>query len=124
VSVAPGSYFFWATALLATAVASRVAIAMDLADLKVLWLNALWCIIVLPDVLADGSDQSIEGCFDEPSDQCHLTMHDRGGLATKGGVTKFAAAWKADRFRTRERSNSDQMTAAAMGHNAKASRES
>jgi len=79
VSVAPGSYFFCAEALLASAVASKVAIAMDLA-----WLKALLGIVVLPDVLADGSNSLVEGCFAEPSDQCHLSMHDRDAVASEG----------------------------------------
>src|SRR4051794_19772745 len=44
VSVAPGSYFFWALALLATATASSPANAAD-----VTWLKTRMCIEVLPD---------------------------------------------------------------------------
>src|ERR1700689_2209242 len=47
VSVAPGSYFFCALALLASATARSPARLMDLA-----WLKTECCIIVLPDVLA------------------------------------------------------------------------
>src|SRR3954462_13441680 len=47
-SVAPGSYFFCALAGLATAHARSPASAKDLA-----WLKTRWCIIVLPDVLAE-----------------------------------------------------------------------
>src|SRR4051812_24381754 len=105
VSVAPGSYFFCADALLASAVASKVAIAMDLA-----WLKALLGIVVLPDVWADGSNSLVEGCFDEPSDQCHLSMHDRGVVTSDGIAADLPWNGKSDRSRRRERSNSDQTT--------------
>jgi len=52
---------------------------MDLA-----WLKARLGIVVLPDVLADGSNSLVGGCLDEPSDQCHLSMHDRGVVASDG----------------------------------------
>jgi hypothetical protein len=48
------------------------------------WLKALLGIVVLPDLLADGSHSRVEGCFDEPSDQCQLSMHDRGVVASDG----------------------------------------
>src|SRR5665647_2485851 len=59
VSVAPGSYFFCALAALVTATARSPAIAIDLA-----WLKTRVCIIVLPDVLADGSGSLLTGSLD------------------------------------------------------------
>src|SRR4051794_23184820 len=70
VSVAPGSYFFCALAALATATAKNPANARYVA-----WLKTRWCIIVLPDVLADGScSLNFWGSLGEPSDQCRKTV--------------------------------------------------
>src|SRR5215210_7300696 len=69
VSVAPGSYFFWALAALATASASSPASATDLA-----WLKTWWCIIVLPDVLAEGSGSLWNEQRCEPSDRMRRSV--------------------------------------------------
>ena len=52
VSVAPGSYFFCALAALAKDAASKHCKAKRLAVILA-WLKTRWCIIVLPDVLAE-----------------------------------------------------------------------
>src|ERR1700730_12074807 len=68
VSVAPGSYFFWACAVVAAAIATSPASAIVLA-----WLKTRWCITVLPDVLADGSCSLDYGAaLVDPSDRMHL----------------------------------------------------
>src|SRR6267142_4328735 len=59
VSVAPGSYFFCALAALATDATRSPASAMVLA-----WLKTRWCIIVLPDVLAEAQAVLSLGCSD------------------------------------------------------------
>src|ERR1700676_2939929 len=66
VSVAPGSYFFSAlAAALASAAARSPAKAADLT-----WLKTRWCIIVLPDVLAEGScSLDCGAAWSEPSDR-------------------------------------------------------
>src|SRR2546421_10274161 len=54
-SVAPGSYFFCALAVPASAIASSPANAME-----AVWFKTRWCIIVLPDVSCRGSDRLME----------------------------------------------------------------
>src|ERR1700704_3356146 len=66
VSVAPGSYFFCAWAAPATATARSPASAADLA-----WLKIRYCIIVLPDVLAEAQAVSL-GQLVEPSDRMQV----------------------------------------------------
>src|SRR3954468_5308538 len=68
VSVAPGSYFFCALAALATA-SAKSATATDLACLK-----TRWRIIVLPDLLAEGSGSLWNGQHGEPSDRMRRSV--------------------------------------------------
>src|ERR1700712_888843 len=74
VSVAPGSYFFWAEAVLANEAISRPASATDLA------FKAWVYIIVLPDVLAAARASVAQ--FVMPSDKCTGSMHDCHGVAS------------------------------------------
>ena|SRR6478752_2466455 len=80
VSVAPGSYFFWALAELARAVANSPASAAEVAkDLAIdlTRLKAWQCIIVLPDVLAAARAVFVVGQLGEPSDSMQeRSMHD------------------------------------------------
>jgi hypothetical protein len=52
--------------------------------------------------------------------KCQLTMHDRGGRASKALATNLPQHGKAGRFRSRERSNGDQARLGAMRHDARA----
>jgi hypothetical protein len=125
VSVAPGSYFFWAVAELATATANSPASAADVAkDLAVdlatglTRLKAWQCIIVLPEVLAAAHAVFIVGQLGEPSDSMQeRSMHDwdyvtsaafgrnfRTMEQTQDGLTKIS--WrKVSRRRVQRQSN-------------------
>jgi hypothetical protein len=122
VSVAPGSYFFWAVAELATATANSPASAADVAkDLAVdlatglTRLKAWQCIIVLPEVLAAAHAVFITGQLGEPSDsmqyarlglcyQRSLGSNFRAMEQTQDGLTKIS--WrKVSRRRAQRPSN-------------------
>src|SRR5450432_1613948 len=72
VSVAPGSYFFCALAVVAIAKARSPASASDLTFL----LKTPVCIIVLPDVLAEAQAVFLSGCFLSRRIECGASMHD------------------------------------------------
>src|SRR6266550_2443369 len=91
VSVAPGSYFFCAPAVLATDTARSPASAADLT-----WLKTRWCIIVLPDVLAEAQAVLLWGSLMSRRMECRRSMHDWGDVASDA----FAAI-----FRTAEETN-------------------
>src|SRR4029077_904081 len=85
VSVAPGSYFFCAWAVVAATAATRPASAIVLA-----WLKTRWCIIVLPDVLADGSCSLDYGQLGVSRRiECTASMHDWDRVATNGFAAIF-----------------------------------
>src|ERR1700727_3112284 len=86
VSVTPGSYFFCASAALATATARTPASKADLA-----WLRTWWGIIVLPDVLAEARAVS-GGSLVSRRIECAPTMHARGDVASDGVAAIFRAA--------------------------------
>src|ERR1700721_4576922 len=90
VSVAPGSYFFCAWAVLATATATSPASSIDLA-----WLKTRWCIIVLPDVLTEAQAASLWGSSLSRRTECGFSMHDRAGVASEGFAAIFRKAEEA-----------------------------
>src|SRR5580704_14479647 len=87
VSVAPGSYFFCAWAAVATAIVRSPARLMDLA-----WLKTWLCIIVLPDVLAEGSGGLMWGSLASRRMQCDGSMHEWGDVASDGCAGIFRTA--------------------------------
>src|ERR1700730_1595386 len=91
VSVAPGSYLFCASAVLATATASTAARHKDLA-----WLKTRWCIIVLPDVLTEAQAASLWGSSLSRRTECGFSMHDRGSVASDGFAAIFRKAEEAE----------------------------
>src|SRR5882757_5564781 len=84
VSVAPGSYFFWALAVLAIATASSPANATDMA-----WFKIRWCIFVLPDVLAEAHAVFIVRPLGEPSDRMQHTQYARSGSCCQPDGCRF-----------------------------------
>src|SRR5437773_1344601 len=84
VSVAPGSYFFCALAVLATATASSPANATDVA-----WLKIRSCIIVLPDVLAGAHAVFIVKPLGEPSDRMQQSQYARSGSCCQPDGCRF-----------------------------------
>src|ERR1700726_4387068 len=99
VSVAPGSYFFCAWAVLATATATSPASSIDLA-----WLKTRWCIIVLPDVLAEAQAVFVGAALVSRRIECEGSMHDWGGVASNRSAAMFRRAKQvAARFRVLER---------------------
>src|ERR1700676_3553922 len=97
VSVAPGSYFFCALAVLAAATARSPASAIVLA-----WLKTRCGIIVLPDVLAEAQAVFV-GSLVSRRIECGLSMHDCGGVASDGSAAIFRRAEEAVlRFRFRK----------------------
>src|SRR5258708_9768852 len=87
VSVAPGSYRFCAWALLASATARTPTRLKDLA-----WLKTRWCIIVLPDVVAEAQAASLWGSSLSRRTECAFSMHDRGYVASNGFAAIFRGA--------------------------------
>src|SRR5436190_23091894 len=90
VSVAPGSYFFWALALLATATTSSPASATDVA-----WFKTRWCIIVLPDVLAEAHAVFIVRSLVSRRIECSKrSMHDWVEVASQAFAAILAANFR------------------------------
>src|SRR6202790_5469984 len=90
VSVAPGSYFFCAAAVLATATATSPASSIDLA-----WLKTRWCIIVLPDVPAEAQAVFVGAALVSRRVECGVSMHDWGGVASDRAASMFRRAEQA-----------------------------
>src|SRR3954454_13345516 len=104
VSVAPGSYFFCAEAPLASAVAIKAAIAMDVA-----WPKALLCIVVLPDVLADGSNSLVRAALMSLGSMPSQYARSRRRYQ-RWPPYRFAVEWKArsiSQTRTEQQRSSD-----------------
>src|SRR5260370_9397344 len=122
VSVAPGSYRFCAWALLASATARTPTRLKDLA-----WLKTRWCIIVLPDVMAEAQAASLWGSSLSRRTECQFSMHDRGGVASDGFAAIFRKAEEAVcvRFPFPRRPAEQGLSHAARpnNHNASASNE-
>src|ERR1700726_3874828 len=122
VSVAPGSYFFCASAVVATATATSPASSIDLA-----WLKTRWCIIVLPDVLAEAQAVFVGAALVSRRIECGLSMHDWGGVASDRTTAMFRRAEQAaagSRFhKAADGSKECQMRRARNRHDAAASNE-
>src|SRR5436190_21299044 len=117
VSVAPGSYFFWALAVVATATASSPASATDVA-----WFKVRLCIIVLPDVLAEAHAVFVVRPLGEPSDRMQHTQYARSAACCQPtvAVSKFP---RSGTMVPHDESNDCQMTPAASVHDAPALKE-